>query len=127
MAAKCKLIVSCLSSLLQGYLEQTLGNSPEQEQDAEQSSLEDQLCRLEDAAILLLKRPQYIMSDSRHIALARLQRIPLQLRMQTMGRQLIMYRGMSETMENHAAYVLQQLWRQRQQALKAEGSQNGVR
>ena len=47
------------------------------------------------------------------MALRRLQRIPLQTRLRTVGQELLLYRTLEERMQDNAAFVLQQQWRMR--------------
>jgi hypothetical protein len=47
------------------------------------------------------------------MAMRRLQRIPLQTRLRTVGQELLLYRTLEERMQDNAAFVLQQQWRMR--------------
>lgn len=77
--------------------------------------VEEGLVRLEDAALLLVGRCEYLLEDAEgQLALARMTRLPPGVRIKAMGQQLLRHRRMQSAMVENAANVLQRVWRRRQ-------------
>lgn len=99
---------------LQSYLDTLLGNDADVDSLAT-DQVEDGLLRLEDAALILVGGCAYLLDeDNGQLAMARMARLPLNSRIQAMGRQLLQHRRMQGTMMVNAANVLQRVWRRRQ-------------
>lgn len=101
--------------LMQTYLSNLLSNDTGLEaMDPDQ--LEEGLVRLEDAALILVDRCNYLLDDGSNKALlaARMARLPLNSHMKVLGQQLLRHRHMKDGMVVSAALVMQRTWLRRQ-------------
>lgn len=108
--------------MLQSYLDSFLGADIDVESIGP-DQLEDGLVRLEDAALILLGNCSYLLDEmeDKHLAKARMARLPMNSHVKTMGRQLVQHRKMKENIVLAAALVMQRAWMKHRQYSSSGG------
>ena len=88
------------------------GDAEQQPQEfMEPRLIEQQLCRLEDAVLLVVYQVPYLMDEDSRLAYARMARLPLGSQGAVTRQQLAQYRRMQDAMQGTAAGVVQKFWR----------------
>eukprot|EP00878_Enallax_costatus_P005108 GHUV01005370.1.p1 GENE.GHUV01005370.1~~GHUV01005370.1.p1 ORF type:complete len:604 (+),score=218.67 GHUV01005370.1:107-1918(+) len=115
LKAYVSLLLALMNTATQSYLSSLLSNETVLEA-LDPDQLEDGLVRLEDAALILVDRCNYLLDDgaNKDLAAARMARLPLNSHVKVLGQQLLRHRNMKEGMVVSAALVMQRTWLRRQ-------------
>lgn len=116
------LLTGIINTTVRDFLDGILEES--QEEDLNDAVLlEDKVCRLEDAVLLVAHGMNYLLEENRWLSVARMKRIPPGQSIHILGGTLLAYRKMRENVVNNAAYILQSAWRTRKRRMSVAGSE----
>jgi hypothetical protein len=96
------------------------GDPEQQPQEfTEPKLIEQQLCRLEDAVLLVVYQVPYLMDADARLAYSRMARLPLGSQGSVMRQQLMQFRQMQNAMHGNAAGVVQRFWKKHRAVVDA--------
>eukprot|EP00798_Chlamydomonas_sp_ICE-L_P021462 gene21462-28434_t len=108
------LLAAIVNMQVQTVLDEVIGSEVDSE-SVDADKVELYVGRLEDLVIIMLHEDSYLIACSNFIATKRISRIPPASRIRTIGRDIKTHHSIGESIQSAAAFVFQNVWRQRKE------------